>query len=100
MESFKNKLQAESYMHHRIEQVFPEVSKAIRRRRAEFYLLTHSFEYVEKLYHHGQIEDKDRAALVGEIDDKIFFLKKNPQWNLKIRTICTYANRLQNDNSS
>lgn len=69
--------EAEGYMEKHIEQMFPEISKAIQNRRAEYYLLVHEYHEVDKMLKHGQIEDKDAGELKSEIDSKIFFLTMN-----------------------
>ena len=54
-----------------IEDMFPEIAKAIQMRRAQYYLLIHEYHYVEHMLKVGQIEDKEAAALQGEIDKMI-----------------------------
>lgn len=75
-ESFRNRFLAEAYTK-RYEALYPDVSRGIRARRAEYFLLTHTFHYIEQLLHQGQIEDKDHGQLSDEIDKKIYFLKRN-----------------------
>lgn len=55
-----------------IENAFPEISKAIQHRRAEYFILTKESHYVNKMVHHGQIEQNDANNLLGEIDNKIY----------------------------
>lgn len=50
----------------------------MQHRRAQYYLLRHEKAYVNKMLHHGQIEDKDAKTICGEIDDKIFKLQMQP----------------------
>ena len=59
---------SENYMSKHIEDMFPEISKAIQHRRAEYYLLVHEYHEVDKMLKHGQIEDKDAGELKSEID--------------------------------
>lgn len=40
-------------MEKHIEQMFPEIVKAIQHRRAEYYLLVHEYHEVEKMLKHG-----------------------------------------------
>lgn len=61
-------------MHHHIEEMFPEITKAIQHRRAQYFLLIHEYHYVEKLLKKGQIEIKEAETLKNEIDSKIFYL--------------------------
>lgn len=69
---------AENYMHTKIEEMYPEICKAIQHRRAQYYLLVHEYHYVEKMMKNGQIEDKEASQLKSEIDYKIFNLQLHP----------------------
>ena len=75
LESQKNVLGAETYMHRHIEDTFPEICKAIQHRRAQYYLLVHEYHYVDKMLKNGQIEDKEAGQLKREIDQKIYYLQ-------------------------
>ena len=68
IESQKQVTDSENYMSKHIEDMFPEISKAIQHRRAEYYLLVHEYHEVDKMLKHGQIEDKDAGELKSEID--------------------------------
>lgn len=61
-------------MHSYIEDMFPEISKAIQHRRAMYYLLTHEYHFIDSMLKRGQIEDKEAGILRNEIDKKIFYL--------------------------
>lgn len=69
---------AENYMHQKIEEMYPEICKAIQHRRAQYFLLVHEYHYVEKMMKNGQIEDKEASQLKSEIDYKIFNLQLHP----------------------
>jgi hypothetical protein len=73
-ESQKQVMESESYMGTHIEDMFPEISKAIQHRRAQYYLLVHEYHAVDKMLKHGQIEDKEANELKQEIDKKIYYL--------------------------
>ena len=73
-EATPNLLAAESYMHHQIEETFPEITKAIQHRKAQYFLLIHEYHMIEDLLKKGQIDNKDAQTLKDEIDDKIFDL--------------------------
>ena len=60
-----------------IEEMFPEIATAIQMRRAKYYLLIHEYHYVDEMLKVGQIEDKEAAALQGEIDKLILQLENN-----------------------
>ena len=77
-ESQENMNHAENYMHQKIEEMYPEICKAIQHRRAQYFLLVHEYHYVEKMMKNGQIEDKEASQLKSEIDYKIFNLQLNP----------------------
>ena len=64
----ENIKKAEKFVSCEIEDLYPEISKAIQHRRAQFYLLVHSCQYVGGLLHKGQIEEKDANAITSEID--------------------------------
>ena len=70
--------QAQKYLAIEVEVVFPEISKSIQHRRAEYYILTKKSHYVQKMQHHGQIEENDAKNLLEEIDSKIFDLHHQP----------------------
>ena len=74
-ESSVNTQSAENYMHFHIEDMFPEITKSIQHRRAQYYLLVHEYHFVESLLKKGQIEQKEADTLIGEIDSKIFYLQ-------------------------
>lgn len=57
--------------------MFPEITKAIQQRRAQYYLLISEYKFVEKLLTHGQIEQKEADNLMGYIDKKIFKLTQS-----------------------
>ena len=61
-------------MHQHIEDMFPEIAKAIQHRRAQYYLLIHEYHFIDSLQKKGQIEDKEAGELRGEIDKKLYFL--------------------------
>lgn len=65
-------------MHQHIEEMYPEIAKAIQHRRAQYYLLIHEYHFVEEMLKKGQIEDKEAAELKGEIDAKIYYLQMHP----------------------
>jgi len=46
-----------------IEDMFPEIAKAIQMRRAQYFLLIHEYHYVDSMLKVGQIEDKEAQAL-------------------------------------
>ena len=71
-EAKENILAAQKYLSVEIENIFPEIAKAIQHRRAEYYILTHESHYVDKMVHHGQIEQNDANNLLSEIDKKIY----------------------------
>lgn len=73
-EATPNLLAAENYMHHQIEESFPEITKAIQHRKAQCYLLIHEYHLIEDLLKKGQIETKEAQTLKDEIDEKIFEL--------------------------
>lgn len=73
-ESIDQVQKAEEYMATKIEEMFPEITKAIQHRRAQYYLLVHEYHEIEKMLKHGQIEDKHADELISEIDKKIYFL--------------------------
>jgi len=75
-ESFAQVLKATAFTD-RYEKLYPDISKGIRGRRAQFYLLVNTSSYISNMFHHGLIESKDQKQLCEEIDDKIFFMKKN-----------------------
>jgi hypothetical protein len=50
-------------MHRHIEDMFPEITKAIQHRRAKYYLLIHEYHFVEKMLKKGQIEAKEAETL-------------------------------------
>lgn len=77
-ESLPNMQSAENYMHRHIEETFPEITKAIQHRKAQYYLLIHEYHFVEKMLKKGQIEAKEAATLKNEIDSKIFYLQTHP----------------------
>lgn len=54
---------AEDYMHSVIEDMFPEICKAIQHRRASYYLLVHEYNFVGEMLKHGQIEEKEAKEL-------------------------------------
>lgn len=58
-ESRKNTEGAEVYMFTHIEEMFPEIAKAIQMRRAQYFLLIHEYHYVDHMLKVGQIEDKE-----------------------------------------
>lgn len=76
-ESKANTEEAEKYMQTHIEEMFPEIATAIQMRRAQYYLLIHEYHYVEHMLKVGQIEDKEAAALQGEIDKMIVQLENH-----------------------
>ena len=62
-------------MHYHIEDMFPEITKAIQHRRAQYYLLTHEYHFIDEMVKKGQIEDTEANTLRGEIDKKIYYLQ-------------------------
>jgi len=52
-ESQENMNHAENYMHQKIEEMYPEICKAIQHRRAQYFLLVHEYHYVEKMMKNG-----------------------------------------------
>ena len=74
-ESKKNTEQAEKYVYDEIENMFPEIAKAIQMRRAQYYLLVHEYSYVDYMLKKGQIEDKEAGKLKNEIDKMIVNLE-------------------------
>lgn len=67
-----------------IEDMFPEIAKAIQMRRAQYYLLIHEYHYVDSMLKVGQIEDKEAQALQSEIDKMIINLENHdPEIELK-----------------
>ena len=77
-ESIPNMQSAENYMHRHIEEMFPEITKAIQHRKAQYYLLIHEYHFVERMHRKGQIEIKEAQTLKNEIDSKIFYLQTHP----------------------
>jgi hypothetical protein len=73
-ESMPNMLAAENYMHKNIVETFPEITKAIQHRKAEYYLLIHELHFIDDMLKKGQIEAKEAQTLKDEIDSKIFYL--------------------------
>ena len=53
LEGNKQVMNAEEYMVTNIEEMFPEVSKAIQFRRAQYYLLVHEYTAVDKMLKQG-----------------------------------------------
>jgi hypothetical protein len=53
LESQKQMHGAEQYMYTHIEDMFPEICKAIQFRRAQYFLLIHEYHYVDKMLKHG-----------------------------------------------
>lgn len=74
-ESQKELSSAEAFMQYHIEEMFPEIAKAIQHRRAQYYLLIHEYHFVEDMLKKGQIEEKEAKELKDEIDKKIYYLK-------------------------
>ena len=58
-EAMPNVHSAENYMHLHIEETFPEITKAIQHRKAQYFLLIHEYHLIEKLLKQGQIESKE-----------------------------------------
>ena len=52
-EATPNILAAENYMHRHIEETFPEITKAIQHRKAQYYLLIHEYHLIEDLLKKG-----------------------------------------------
>uniref|UniRef100_A0A7S3CTS7 Cyclic nucleotide-binding domain-containing protein n=1 Tax=Strombidium rassoulzadegani TaxID=1082188 RepID=A0A7S3CTS7_9SPIT len=77
-ESSKMLRKSEEYMFSHIEDMFPEICKAIQHRRASYYLLVHEYHHIEKMVKHGQIEEKEANELKGQIDEKIYYLQMHP----------------------
>lgn len=73
-ESMKQIESAELYMHTHIEEMFPEICKAIQHRRAQYYLLVHEYHFIEKMLKNGQIEEKEAQEMINEINSKIYYL--------------------------
>jgi hypothetical protein len=44
---------AEKYMIEEIEDMFPEISKAVQHRRAQYFILIHEFHFVEEMLNKG-----------------------------------------------
>lgn len=57
--------------------MFPEITKAIQQRRAQYYLLISEYKFVEKMLKHGQIEQKEADTLMNFIDQKVFKLTQS-----------------------
>lgn len=51
-----------------IEEDFPEISKAIQHRRAQYYLLIHETHFIDDMLKKGQLEQKEANELKAEID--------------------------------
>ena len=52
-ECYVNVQAAEKYQQSYIEDIFPEITKSIQHRRAQYYLLTHEYHYIDKMLKHG-----------------------------------------------
>lgn len=52
-------MKAENRLYRRIEQNFPEITKAIQHKRGGHYLLNHMHHFVEEMVNHGQMEPKE-----------------------------------------
>lgn len=73
-ESIENTKQADIYLQTQVEDMFPEITKAIQQRRAQYYLLIHEYKYVEKMLKHGQIEQREADTFNDQINKKLFYL--------------------------
>lgn len=51
-----------------IQEMFPEITKAVQQRRALYYIWMHQYHFVKKLLKKGQIEDREAKELMNEID--------------------------------
>lgn len=74
-ESNKMRSKAEHYMNIHIVEQFPEIAKAIQTRRAKYYLLIKEQHYVDAMQKTGQIEEKEKDTLTGEIDKMLIALQ-------------------------
>ena len=82
-ESKKDIQQAEVYIMEHIEDMFPEIAKAIQMRRAQYFLLNDGYSFIQSMITKGQIEDKDGQKLKNEIDNMIVSLDNTlPDINL------------------
>jgi len=77
-ESKKDIELAEVYINEHIEDMFPEIAKAIQMRRAQYYLLNDGYSFIDSMVHKGQIEEKDGDKLKSEIDNMIVSLDNTP----------------------
>lgn len=59
-----------------IEEMFPEITRAITIRRSQYYLIVCEKNYVDSLHHKGQIEEKEANMLKNEMDLKLEYLKR------------------------
>jgi len=55
-----------------IEIDYREITKAIQQRRAEYYLLSHQYSFIQSMAKKGQIEEKQCQRITSELDEKIF----------------------------
>lgn len=75
-----NVAKALRFMVDQIEDTYPEITKAIQQRRAEYYLLSHQYSFIQTMLKKGQIEEKQCQRITSEIDEKIFQLQtRNPE---------------------
>lgn len=56
-ECAKNTKAASEYMKNNIEEMFPEITKAIQERRAKYYVLIRQGHYVEDMLKKGQLDE-------------------------------------------
>jgi len=66
------------YLIEKCEDIFPDITKSIQHRRAQYYLLLHEYHFVEHMHKEGTIESKDAEVLKSAIDKKIYNLNRHP----------------------